>query len=180
MLQFVALFEEESGLDNILRDTNFDDQFFDLDLIEVPKINFDPKTPIQKINSDFKKFQNNFKLGHLNSRSLNKNFIELKHVLDNTDFDAFAVSESWLTKNTPKSRYMLDNFNIFRCDRLSKRGGGLCIFVRRHYNCKKIYIPNQNCGVNLAEMLWVEITTNKTKIAIGVFYKPPKILYAYF
>ena len=75
---------------------------------------------------------------------------------------------------------MLDNFNIFRCDRVSKRGGGLCIFVRKHYICKKISIPNQNCGVNLAEMLWIEIITNKTKIAIGFFYKPPKIPYACF
>ena len=148
--------------------------FFDLELIEIPKYNYNPKTPIEKINGDLNIFGKKFTVGHLNSRSLNKNFIELKHVLDNTEFDAFAVSETWLTKNTPKSRYFLNNFNIFRLDRLNKRGGGVCLFVRTIYDCKKISIPNSN-NSHLAEMLWVEITTNKTKIAVGVFYKPPKI-----
>ena len=113
----------------------------------------------------------------MNSRSLNKNFIELKHVLDNTEFDAFAVSETWLTKNTPKSRYILNNFNIFRSDRLNKRGGGLCIYVRNNYTCKKILMPK---STDLAEMLWVEVSTKKAKIAVGVFYKPPKIPHACF
>ena len=167
--------EDEKCLDDIVRDTNFNDPLFDLDLIEIPKLHFNPMTRIEKINRDFKTFGKYFKIGHLNSRSLNKNFIELKYVLDNTDFDAFAVSESWLTKNTPKSRYILDNFQIFRCDRLNKRGGGLCLYVRKHYICKKIFIPNPN---KLAEMLWVEVTTKNAKIAVGVFYKPPKIPYA--
>lgn len=169
--------EDEKCLDDILRDTNFDDPFYDLELMEIPKYNFNPKTPIEKINGDLDKFAKKFTVGHLNSRSLNKNFIEFKYVLDNTNFDAFAVSETWLTKNTPKSRYFLDNFNVFRADRANKRGGGLCLYVRNNYSCKKISIPNCN---HLAEMLWVEITTKKNKIAVGVFYKPPKIPYACF
>lgn len=148
-----------------------------MELIEIPKHNFNPKTPIEKINGDLSKFKTKFTTGHLNSRSLNKNFIELKHVLDNTDFDAFAVSETWLTKNTPKSRYILNNFNIFRSDRLNKRGGGLCLYVRKHYTCKKILLPKSN---DLAEMLWVEVSTKKAKIAVGVLYKPPKIPHACF
>ena len=166
-------------MEDILRETNFDDPFFDLELIDIPKYNFNPKTPIEKINGDLNLFGKNFTVGHLNSRSLNKNFIELKHVLDNTEFDAFAVSETWLTKNTPKSRYFLNNFNIFRLDRMNKRGGGLCLYVRNIYTCKKITIPNSSNSY-LAEMLWVEISTKKTKIAVGVFYKPPKIPYACF
>ena len=169
--------EDDTCLDDILRDTNFDDPFFDLELIEIPKYDFDPKSPIEKINDDLNNFQNKFTIGHLNSRSLNKNFIELKHVLDNTEFDAFAVSETWLTKNTPKSRYILNNFNIFRSDRLNKRGGGLCIYVRNNYTCKKILMPK---STDLAEMLWVEVSTKKAKIAVGVFYKPPKIPHACF
>ena len=105
--------DDEKCLDDILRDIDFNDPFFYLDLIEIPKINFNPMTPVEKINRDLKTYSKYFKIGHLNCRSLNKNFIELKQVLDNTDFDAFAVSESWLTKNTPKSRYILENFQIF-------------------------------------------------------------------
>ena len=172
--------DDEKCLNDILRDTDFNDPFFDLDFIEIPKSNYDPLTPIQKINKDLKKFKNKFTVGHLNCRSLNKNFIEFKYVLDNTDFDAFACCETWLTKNTPKSRYILENFNIFRTDRLNKRGGGICLYIRKHYNARKISIPNQGAGADLAEMLWVEVSSNKSKIAVGVFYKPPKIPYACF
>ena len=41
--------EDDTCLDDILRDTNFDDPFFDLELIEIPKYDFDPKSPIEKI-----------------------------------------------------------------------------------------------------------------------------------
>lgn len=58
------MLDDEKCLDDILRDIDFDDPFFDLDLVEIPKINFDPKTPIQKINNDFKKFKKHFKVGH--------------------------------------------------------------------------------------------------------------------
>ena len=151
--------KNDTCLDDVLNNTNFNDPFFDLELIEVPKINYDPKGPIEKINGDLGKFGKHFKVGHLNFRSLNKNFVEFKHVIDNTDFDAFAGCETWLTKNTPKSRYLLENFNIFRCDRAHKRGGGLCIFVRSHYNCRKIKLPREENQIDLVEMLWVEITT---------------------
>ena len=172
--------DDDTSLDDILKNTNFNDPFYDLELIDVPKINYDPKGPIEKITGDLGKFGKHFKVGHLNFRSLNKNFIEFKHVMDNTDFDVFAGCETWLTKNTPKSRYLLENFNIFRCDRTHKRGGGLCIFVRSHYNCRKIKLPREENQIDLVEMLWVEITTKKDKIAVGVLYKPPKIPHASF
>ena len=118
-------------------------------------------------------FKNKFIFGHLNTRSLNKNFTELKQVLDNTYFDAFAVSESWLTKNTPRDRFMLDNFNILRADRKNRRGGGVSIYLRKQYTkFKVIKIPNV---CEFPEMLWVEVTVGQSKIAIGCLYKPPKI-----
>ena len=82
--------DDDTSLDDILKNTNFNDPFYDLELIDVPKINYDPKGPIEKITGDLNKFGKHFKVGHLNFRSLNKNFIEFKHVIDNTDFDVFA------------------------------------------------------------------------------------------
>ena len=48
--------DDEKCLDDILRDTDFNDPFFDLDLIEIPKINFNPMTPVEKINRDLKTY----------------------------------------------------------------------------------------------------------------------------
>ena len=77
--------DEERCMEDILRETNFDDPFFDLELIDIPKYNYNPKTPIEKINGDLNLFGKNFTVGHLNSRSLNKKFIELKHCLHSSE-----------------------------------------------------------------------------------------------
>ena len=50
-----------------------------------------------------------------------------------TDFDAFSVSESWLRSRTPKDRFMIDGYKIFRSDRRNKRGGGVCIYIKEEY-----------------------------------------------
>ena len=98
--------------------------FFDLQTIEIPKNNFDPQTPVDKINKGLKNFRDHFIIGHLNARSLNKNIIELKAILDDTDFDAVSISESWLRSRTPKDRFEINGYKIFRNDRKNKRGGG--------------------------------------------------------
>ena len=159
--------------DDIFRYISLDDPAYDLELVDISKLNFDATSPASIINRDLERFKNKFIFGHLNARSLNKNFIELKQVLNKTYFDAFAVSESWLTKNTPKDRFMLEDYNILRADRKNKRGGGVCLFLRKQYtNFKIIKIPNV---CEMPEMLWVEVVVGQNKIAIGTLYKPPKI-----
>ena len=159
--------------EDILRCMPLNDPAYDLELVNISKLNFDPISPANIMNSELDKFKDKFIFGHLNARSLNKNHTELKQVLDNTYFDAFGVSESWLTKNTPKDRYMLNDFNIVRSDRKNKRGGGVCLFIRKQYTkFRRITIPNM---CEIPEMLWVEIEVGRSKIAVGILYKPPKI-----
>ena len=158
--------------DDILRYLPLNDPAYDLELIEISKLNFDPISPANIINRALNKFHGKFLFGHLNARSLNKNHTELGQVLDKTFFDAFAVCESWLTKNTPKDRFMFNDFNIVRADRRSKRGGGVCLFIKKQYKFRRINIPNV---CDMPEMLWVEIEVGKSKVAVGTLYKPPKI-----
>ena len=174
----IILFDIDDIGDDILRSISVDDPAYDLELINISKLNFDPISPANIINRDLSSFKNKFIFGQLNARSLNKNFIELKQVLDKTYFDAFAVTETWLTKNTPRDRFTLDNFNILRADRKNKRGGGVCLFLRKQYTkFKVIKIPN--C-VDMPETLWVEVGVGQNKIAIGTLYKPPKIPCGFF
>ena len=162
----------DNDINQILWDQNRRNPFFDLELIEIPKDNFDPSTPIDIINRDLKNLREYFIMGHLNARSLNKNIVELKAILMETDFDAFSVSESWLRSRTPKDRFMIDGYKIFRSDRRNKRGGGVCIYIKEEYECKRIKIPNMP---ETPEVLWVEVTVNHKKIAIGTLYKAPNI-----
>ena len=162
----------DNDLNQILWDQDRKNRFFDLQTVEIPKNNFDPSTPVDIINRDLKDFRDHFIIGHLNARSLNKNINELKAILEETDFDAVSISESWLRSRTPKDRFLIDGYKIFRNDRRNKREGGVCIYIREEYECKRIKIPNTP---ESPETLWVEVMVNHKKIAIGTLYKAPNI-----
>ena len=102
-----------SEFDDIVGELNFDflnDPQYDLEPTIIPRDNLNLTTPIFVINRDLKDFKNKFIAGHLNVRSLPKNIIEFGEIVYNSPFDAVAVSETWLSKNTPKDRFTLNNF----------------------------------------------------------------------
>ena len=132
---------------------------------------------MNKINSDLAKFKNNFTVAHINARSLCKNIEELRHIVYKCKFDAIAITETWLTKNSPKNRFILNNYKIFRLDRQNKRGGGVLWYVRDHYKARKIQIPSTDA---IPEMLWIEVQAGGKKIALGCLYRAPKIPYGVF
>ena len=167
-----SLFSIDDIFSDILPEIPLDDPAYDLELVKISKLNFNPYSPANIINNHLEKFKDKFIFGHINTRSLNKNHTELKQVLDRTFFDAFSCTESWLTKNTPKDRYRMDGYNIIRADRKNKRGGGVCLYLKMQYKFKVIKIPNM---CEMPEMLWVEVSVGQCKVAIGTLYKPPKI-----
>ena len=172
--------ETLEDVDDIVQEFNFEflnDPSFDLEPIHISRTNLDLKTPVNIINSDLSKFKNKFTAAHLNVRSLPKNFVEFSEVINKTHFDVVAVSETWLSKNTPKDRFTINNFNIFRQDRKHSRGGGCAFFVRNHYSVKVIKTPSDK---EIPEMLWLEVNVGHSKVAVGVLYKAPKIPYKVF
>lgn len=168
------------SIDDILGEMgsiDFSDPSYDLELPDFDRGNFNPSTPVNTINRDLHNFKNRFTIGHINSRSLNKNIEELREIIEKTNFDAVAISETWLTKNTPQDRFEINNFSITRNDRKTKRGGGVAWYIRDHYKTKVIKTPSSG---ELPEMLWVEVATGAKKVALGCLYKPPKIPYGVF
>ena len=124
-------------MNNILWEQDPKNSFFDLQVLEIPKDNFDKVTPVNAIKNKTQKCRNNFIVAHLNAHSLNKNIIELREIVENVEFDVLCISESWLRSRTPKDRFVINGFNIFRSDRRNKRGGGVCCYVRDNYIAKK-------------------------------------------
>ena len=156
---------------------DLNDPMFDLEEPNFDRGTFIPSTPVNTINRDLIKYKNKFTIAHINARSLNKNIEELREIIYKTSFDAVAISETWLTKNTPHDRFELNNFSVLRNDRKSKRGGGVLWYIRSHYQTKVIKTP---CSNSIPEMLWIEVTTGGKKLALGCLYKPPKIPYGVF
>ena len=150
---------------------------FDLDEPNFDRGTFTPCTPINTINSDLRKYFNRFTIAHINARSLCKSIEELREIIYKTNFDAIAISETWLTKNSPHHRFELDNYTVFRSDRKDKRGGGVLWYIRDHYKAK--VIKTFSSGVT-PEMLWIEVSAAGKKLALGCLYRPPKLPYGVF
>jgi len=46
------------------------------------------------------------------------------------DFDIAAVTETWLTKNIADSDISIPGYSLYRCNRIRRKGGGVCVFIR--------------------------------------------------
>ena len=159
---------------------NFDflnDSGFDLDFTELERSECDVNPAVKYINQKLSMHKNKVLFGHVNARSLPNSIHEISYILSQTDFDCFEVAETWLAPNTPSDRVHIEGFTIHRNDRKNSRGGGVALYVKNNYKSRKIKTPLE---VIVPENLWVEVDIGKTKIAVGVLYKPPKIPYTIF
>ena len=72
-----------------------------------------------------------FNLIHFNSRSLSKNLSSIEDYLSHLEhnFTAIGCTETWLKDNF-SSLIHLKNYNIIENHRQTKKGGGVCLFVK--------------------------------------------------
>ena len=80
----------------------------------------------------------------LNSRSLLKKFDELVILTSNVSPDCVAITETWLTNLTPDEVLQIPNYELFRCDRIGRLGGGVCLFIKNSFKPLRIDQPHQN------------------------------------
>lgn len=108
--------------------------------------------------------------GHINARSLIGHIVELKDYLYQTNFDLFAISETWLTPAVSDNDVAIDGFTIIRADRCqTKRGGGVCLYIKNTLKYNKL---NYNHTATF-EQLWINVIIKNKTIIFGVVYKPP-------
>ena len=91
-----------------------------------------------------------------NVRSVTNKINELHQVALLNRTDAICVTESWLKPDIPDSSVSLPNYNIFRKDRVSTEGGGVCIFLNSKFPCNRL----PHCEVPDVESLWIQIRPN--------------------
>jgi hypothetical protein len=71
----------------------------------------------------------------LNARSIVKKIDELSCLSASTSPDIIVVTESWLHEGISDGLLSLEGFNFFRCDRIGRIGGGVCMWVRKDFAC---------------------------------------------
>lgn len=92
----------------------------------------------------------------------------LKSLLDK-DFEIFAVSESWFSRNIPSSAVNIRYNSILKKDR-DNRGGGVTFYVESNLSVKKVSIDFASREL---KYLFIEIKISKCVFAIGVVYRLP-------
>ena len=88
--------------------------------------------------------------------------------------DLVAISDTWLNEQIDSSFVSITGYDLYRLDRLSGRGGGVCAFVSNNIPCKQrldLKIANYECM-----WLWLRpyrLPRPLSAILIAVLYCPP-------
>lgn len=91
-----------------------------------------------------------------------------------SEYDIFALTETWLTEAISSSEYFNSNFNVFRRDRdqtnsTFELGGGVLIAVKSHIACSEIDIADMSI-----ECICVKLSLNNSvNVFIVTSYIPP-------
>lgn len=119
----------------------------------------------------------NLSFAHYNARSLVKHHDKLTDFINSFDqkFSVIGITETWESASSP-----LPNVKNYQCHsqyRISKRGGGCCIYVRDGIDFK----PREDLSIfneGSIETIFIELTPKKGKnIIIGTVYRPPNATY---
>ena len=160
-----------------IRNFEFSDSIFDLPEPDIPTLGLAFNTPSDTINFKLKNCDNLLQIAHINARSLPKHIHEVERISSKTKFSALGISEHFLSVDTPKSVYQLPGYNFFMKCRDRNCRGGVGIFIDENFPAKQINLP---VDFVQPEMIFVEITVGKVKMALGVIYKSPKIPYSVY
>jgi hypothetical protein len=105
-----------------------------------------------------------FKLVHLNIRSLRNtaHLTQLKEFLSKTKTEALTLSETWLNTTITNAEIFIEGYTLYRQDRLNKRGGGVCAYIRNDIKVSKLK-EISSVSENYFHQLWLMLTNFKVK-----------------
>lgn len=108
---------------------------------------------------------------YCNARSLRNKMDELKGIVASEAIDIIGVTESWTSAYDLDALIEIKGFNLFRQDRINKKGGGVLIYVREKLICSAVTFNRKPQGI---ESAWVRLKNDKGRIlVIGNIYRPP-------
>ena len=121
-----------------------------------------------------RKTKNNFSILNINIRSLNKNFENLKILLDEIkhDFKIICLTETWCKCGETNYEFELNNYTSIHQPREVNAGGGVSIYIHNSIN----FVLRNDLCVNETdcESLCIELVNNTERnTIINTTYRPP-------
>lgn len=120
-------------------------------------------------------FENGLKLFHLNIRSLRNtaHLLQLREFALSNGIDVLTISETWLNSTVSNSEININDYKLQRLDRLHKKGGGVCAYIRKEIKAVVLKEITEISETNFHQ-LWIKLQYKKSKsVLICVSYRPP-------
>jgi hypothetical protein len=87
------------------------------------------------------------------------------------------ISESWFTSQHTDLLVEIDGYALYRKDRVKKKGGGVCMYVRNDIKCTPMSL-HPDCYSDFIEVLWIKCCYSSVVYYIAGCYHPPKARYS--
>lgn len=105
-----------------------------------------------------------------NVRSLFYKIDELGVIASTLSPSIMAITETWLSEDTPDYLMSLPTYSLFRADRRNRMGGGVCAYVSDNINVKLLRTPDHPEDF---ESLWLFLPS--ISLLFVCAYVPPKV-----
>ena len=108
-----------------------------------------------------------------NARSIVNKIAELHHLLYVDTYDLYFVTETWLHDGVCSG--LLDpnsEFDVLRKDRTGGRGGGVCVFARKHLRIMPVVFDDEFLDI---EMFCFDLISTDNRVRFFVLYRPPSL-----
>jgi exonuclease III len=113
------------------------------------------------------------KIMYTNISSLMAKFNDFSMEIANSKPNIIALTETWLNSDVSNNMIGLNNYKLFRKDRIHGRGGGVCIYVNENLIKSKFQITVLDISVEPYDTLWIKFSSNLFSFVIACVYRPP-------
>ena len=113
---------------------------------------------------------------HLNIRSLCNQFKldQLKIFISQTDPDILVITETWLKDCIHDSEVSIDGYNLYRTDRVGRKGGGVAVYIK---SCLSVTVLKTVSSPHSFELIALKINLSVHNfINVVGLYRPPSAI----
>ncbi|MEW8548554.1 MAG: reverse transcriptase family protein [Candidatus Thiodiazotropha sp.] len=132
-------------------------------------------TPIQvnvnTLNSSLNFAFSSFPCYYTNIQSIGNKFNEFVDSVTCSKPLVIGITETWLNSDVRDAEIDLNDYELFRCDRVDGKGGGSLLYV---HNCFQTLDCNEINDIGFQESVWRIVNLNQeNKLLVGVVYRSP-------
>ena len=152
---------------------NSDDSYLNQAFTANPKkaLEFESALFEDEVTSVLKDTKNNFKISLLNINGIRNKFGEIVFILNKQLVDVLVINESKLTPLDDTSMFQHLNYELLRRDRLTDKGGGVLVYVKKSLTITNLSHDDKNEIIHF----YINIEHNKRPLNLGFLacYRPP-------